>query len=82
MLGNAKKIYNLDTIQQIACDLDLDLYQKLYEKHAKLNAKIHAGIKQNRTAEWNDKISKANIGKIKINKDGIEKAIYKDELQK
>lgn len=82
LLGNARKIYNLDTIQQIAYDLDLDLYQKLYEEHTKLNAKIHTGIKQNRTAEWNNKISKANIGKIKINKDGIEKAIYKDELQK
>ena len=82
LLGNAKKIYKTDTIQQIVSDLDLDLYQKLYEEHAELNAKAHTGIKQNRTAEWNNKISKANTGKIKINKDGVEKAVYKNELQK
>lgn len=51
LLGNAKKIYKLDTIQQIVSELDLDLYQKLYEEHSKLNAKAHTGIKQNRTAE-------------------------------
>ena len=82
LLGNSKKIYNLDTLQAIADELDLTKYQELYETHAKLNATVHTGKKQNRTAEWNEKISKSNVGKIKINKDGVEKAVNVNELEK
>jgi len=80
LIGNFKSNNPNYTIDFTLEDLQLDRYQELYELGSKLNAIKHTGIKQNRTVDWNTKISKSNLGKKKIHLGQIEKAVDANEI--
>lgn len=79
ILGNATQAkLNLDELKTFT--LNLDYYQELYEESKKFFGDKIRGSTHDISEETKQKISKANRGRVYVNKDGVVRSIYPEDL--
>lgn len=80
ILGKAMQVkLNVEELKNFV--LNLDEYQKLYEEYKKFNGNRIKGTTHITSNETKEKISKANKGKVYINKDNIVRSIQVEDLE-
>ena len=79
ILGKAVQVkLNVEELKNFT--LNLDEYQRLYEEYKKFNGSRIRGTTHGTSDETKEKISRANKGKIYINKEGIVRNIRPEDL--